>query len=58
MKTWDCEKPRSINARKVVTPPLMMAGPILVKLLTALSSLVPIYVSAEVRKINIIMTFV
>ena len=41
MKTWDCEKPNKTRAKKVVIPPLMMAGPILFKLLTARSSLVP-----------------
>ena len=41
IKTWDFENPKSKRARKVVIPPLMTAGPIFKRLLTARSSLLP-----------------
>ena len=47
MKTCDWEKPNSSKARKVVIPPLTIAGPIFKRLLTARSSRVP-------RKISIL----
>ena len=48
MKTWDCEKPSNSKAKKVVTPPLMMAGPMLVRLWTALSSRDPGEITTEI----------
>ena len=50
MKTCDWEKPNSSKAKKVVIPPLTIAGPIFKRLLTARSSRVP-------RKINILYKY-
>ena len=50
MKTCDWEKPNSSKARKVVIPPLTIAGPIFKRLLTARSSRVP-------RKISILLKY-
>ena len=42
MNTWDCEKPSKMSAKKVVTPPFTMAGPMVTRLVAAFSVLVPV----------------